>query len=168
MTADEITSVMIAGTGLMGAQIAVHFAMSGLDVVCMVRSHDVGRLRITEAAELLRSATSAEKDSLEEAVGLIRLSSPEQCAETTVDLVLESLPEDFSVKVDVLSRLLHGRDQVFVASNTSSLSITELGIAVGTPSRWVGAHFMNPPLLMPLVEITPRRAHGSSSCAVGC
>ena len=71
MAVDEITSVMIVGTGRMGAQIGVDLAMAGLDVVCMVRSPEVGQRRLTEASDLLKSFTSVEKSSLDEAMARI-------------------------------------------------------------------------------------------------
>ena len=69
------------------------------------------------------------------------------------DLVVESLPEDLRLKAQVLAPVVEALPQAVVASNTSSLSITELGTALGAGERTVGTHYWNPPLLMPPVEV---------------
>jgi 3-hydroxybutyryl-CoA dehydrogenase len=69
------------------------------------------------------------------------------------DLVVESVPEDFALKVEVLRTAVAAHPDAIVASNTSSLSITALGEAIGAPERTLGTHYLNPPRLMPLVEV---------------
>ena len=67
-------------------------------------------------------------------------------------LVVESLPEDLALKVSVLALALAAAPDAIVATNTSSLSITAIGAAIGAPERTVGVHYLNPPLLMPTVR----------------
>jgi 3-hydroxybutyryl-CoA dehydrogenase len=67
-------------------------------------------------------------------------------------LIVESLPEDLSLKADVLGELAASYPRATIASNTSSISISALGAAAGVEQRIVGTHYWNPPLLMPLVE----------------
>ncbi|MBX3185705.1 MAG: 3-hydroxyacyl-CoA dehydrogenase family protein [Labilithrix sp.] len=70
------------------------------------------------------------------------------------DVVIEAVPEDMSLKVEVLKPLLDVlAPQALVGTNTSSLSITELGARLGVPDRTIGLHFFNPPPVMELVEV---------------
>src|SRR5439155_8893579 len=71
-----------------------------------------------------------------------------------VALIIEAVPEDMSLKAKILSECLaHAPHDALFASNTSSLSITELGARVGAPDRTIGMHFFNPPPVMELLEI---------------
>jgi 3-hydroxybutyryl-CoA dehydrogenase len=68
-------------------------------------------------------------------------------------LVVESLPEDLELKVQVLTPLCRRWPKAVVASNTSSLDIDDLGRRIDAADRTLGAHYLNPPLLMPPVEV---------------
>ncbi len=71
-----------------------------------------------------------------------------------VDVVIEAVPEDMTLKIDVLKPLLDVLGpHALIGTNTSSLSITELGARLGVPDRTVGMHFFNPPPVMELVEV---------------
>jgi 3-hydroxybutyryl-CoA dehydrogenase len=82
-----------------------------------------------------------------------------------VDFVIEAVPEIMDLKVDVMGRV---KDRVLehaiLASNTSSLSLTELGRRIGAPERTVGLHFFNPPPVMELLEIV--RGLGTSDATL--
>lgn len=72
------------------------------------------------------------------------------------ELVIEAVLEELPVKRDVfeaLNKVLDGR--AVLATNTSSLSVSELGVASGRPKRFLGLHFFNPPTTLPLVEVVP-------------
>jgi 3-hydroxybutyryl-CoA dehydrogenase len=80
-------------------------------------------------------------------------------------VVVEAVFENMAVKVDLLSAVLPVAEKyAVVASNTSSLSITELGRRVGAPERTIGLHFFNPPPVMELLEIV--RGLGTSDATV--
>ncbi|MEX0651326.1 MAG: 3-hydroxybutyryl-CoA dehydrogenase, partial [Actinomycetota bacterium] len=73
-----------------------------------------------------------------------------------VDLVIEAATEDPAIKLDTFRKLSDvTRDDVVLASNTSSIPIATLGAATGRPDRVIGMHFFNPPPVMSLVELTP-------------
>ena len=77
------------------------------------------------------------------------------------ELVVEAIFEDFDAKCDVYELVLPQiGDDTILASNTSSISITELGTVTGRPDRFIGMHFMNPVPMMKLVEII--RGHSTS------
>ena len=67
--------------------------------------------------------------------------------------MVESVPENIGVKAAVLEVLARRLPGAAIASNTSTIPLTELGDAIDAPERMVGTHYWNPPLLMPLVEI---------------
>src|SRR6185312_222821 len=69
------------------------------------------------------------------------------------ELVVESIPEDLELKRVVLGDLAARLSGAIIASNTSSIPLTQLGEAIGAPERTLGTHYWNPPLLMPPVEI---------------
>jgi 3-hydroxybutyryl-CoA dehydrogenase len=71
-----------------------------------------------------------------------------------VDLVVEAVPEEMALKVRLLGEVVAAAPaHAIVASNTSSLSLTDLGARIGAPARTVGLHFFNPPPVMELLEI---------------
>jgi 3-hydroxybutyryl-CoA dehydrogenase len=90
------------------------------------------------------------------AAALNRLSAADSAAGACAgaDVVIEAVPEDLALKVRVLEAVLpSASSRALIASNTSSLSITELGARLRAAERTVGLHFFNPPAVMELVEV---------------
>jgi len=152
----SIQKVGVAGCGLMGSGIAEISARAELDVV--VREVDqpsleAGRGRIEKS---LGRAVKKEKISGEErdrVLERIRFTTElDQLADR--DLVIEAVVEDLEIKNQLFQNLdgLCGPDTIF-ASNTSSLTITDMAAAVNRPDRVVGLHFFNPVPVMKLVEV---------------
>ena len=152
----SIQKVGVAGCGLMGSGIAEISARAELDVV--VREVDqpsleAGRGRIEKS---LGRAVKKEKISGEErdrVLERIRFTTElEELADR--DLVIEAVVEDLEIKNQLFQNLdgLCGPDTIF-ASNTSSLTITDMAAAVNRPDRVVGLHFFNPVPVMKLVEV---------------
>lgn len=148
--------VAILGVGLMGAQIACEYALGGCTVTLIVRDRLRAQGRIDDGLELARSHGLADEATIESARAAMRFQRSADTAAEALDeppdLLVESLPEDLDVKVELLAPLAARWAQATIASNTSSISIEELGRAAGVSSRIVGTHYWNPPLLMPLVE----------------
>jgi len=144
--------VVVVGAGLMGAQIAVEYALGGHDVTCLARRPEATRARLDETfATVERLALRNAEDV---AVASARMCvTADLAAIERCDLVVESVPEDLGLKGEVLSPIAAHFPEAVIASNTSSLSIGEIGTACGAPERTVGTHYWNPPLLMPLVEV---------------
>jgi enoyl-CoA hydratase / 3-hydroxyacyl-CoA dehydrogenase len=154
----------VVGAGTMGGEIAQVMASADVPVVLkdIERSLvDAGleKAREVTAAQLTRlvereKLTQAEADSrLDEVVGRIHGTTEYQGFED-VDLVIEAVPERIEIKRSVFAEL----DEVtpghaILSSNTSSLSITEMGEATLRPHKVVGFHFFVPASVMPLVEI---------------
>lgn len=145
--------LLVVGAGLMGAQIAVEYALGGWDVSCLVRDEHRTRERIAGALAVAQSAGLADLPTAHRLAAAIALAASPADLRGRPELIVESLPEDLECKVGVLGPLARSFPDAAIASNTSSLSITELGARLGAGPRTVGTHYWNPPLLMPPVEL---------------
>jgi len=145
--------VTVAGAGLMGAQIGCEYALGGHEVTLVARNPDAALERAESGLRLLRElelATPAEADAARARITIGALEDALRC-----DLAVESVPEDLDLKAELLGAVAAASPGATLATNTSSLSITELGRRLGAPERTIGTHYWNPPLLMPLVEVVP-------------
>ncbi|WP_034274180.1 3-hydroxyacyl-CoA dehydrogenase family protein [Haloechinothrix halophila] len=152
----EFASVGVVGLGTMGAGIAEVFARSGIPVVgvelnddCIARSR--GHIEhSTERALAKDKLDDAAREALLDRITYT--TSLEALAD--VDLVVEAIPEHLDAKTDLFEQLSKiTKPDVILASNTSSLSITEIGVHTPRPSKVVGLHFFNPAPVMALVEV---------------
>lgn len=156
MSAESLT-VTVLGTGTMGQGIAQVAAQSGHTT----RVYDVaeGRAKMAVsaiAAQLEKLVAKGKIDAGGRAGTLERLSAAVSAADACAgsDVVIEAVPEDMQLKVSLLQAVLPTANKdALIASNTSSLSITELGVRLGAAERTVGLHFFNPPPVMELVEV---------------
>jgi 3-hydroxybutyryl-CoA dehydrogenase len=155
---------VVVGAGLMGAQIGLEYALGGHDVTLVARDTDRVRDRLEAALALVSDHALAPAAEVERAAG--RLAATDTAGEEGWELVVESLPEDLELKVALLRPLAAGSPEAIIASNTSSLSITELGERIGAPERTLGTHYWNPPLLMPLVEVVAGTATDDARVAL--
>ncbi len=145
--------VAIIGAGLMGAQIGCEYALGGHEV--SVHSRDIGGAlqRVANGFAVLEAHGLSTADAVRAAAGRVTTAAHPGDAARDADLLVESLPEDLELKASVLREALAGARHPVVATNTSSLSITAIGEAIGAPERTLGTHYLNPPLLMPTVEV---------------
>lgn len=152
---DDTTPVRVAivGAGLMGAQIGCEYALGGHDVVLHAREPDAARARANVGFALLGEHRLRTPAELTAAATRVSASADAAEAGESADLVVESLPEDLELKAAVLRVALTAAPDAVVATNTSSLSIAAVGEAIRLPERTVGTHYLNPPLLMPTVEV---------------
>lgn len=162
------TRVGVIGGGRMGAGIAHAFLLAGSSVTLLERND--------EAADRALEALTAAVD-----MSISRGTSQESRADllaryaTTLDandlaeseLVVEAVPEDFALKVEMLAKIeaVVG-DQTWLASNTSSLSISSMAEGLSRPERLVGLHFFNPVPSSTLVEIV--RGEQSATELIEC
>jgi 3-hydroxybutyryl-CoA dehydrogenase len=148
-------NVLVVGVGLMGSQIACEYALGGHHVALLARhpEHAADRLRaaLQVAADIAGAPDRAQLSSVASRLSIVR-SLDDVVPET--ELIVESLVEDFSIKVEQLEQVSGTFPEATIASNTSSLSISRLGDAIDAATRVLGTHYWNPPLLMPLVEVT--------------
>jgi 3-hydroxybutyryl-CoA dehydrogenase len=147
--------IAVLGAGTMGNGIAHAFAQHGHDVVLIdVDEPQLERARKTIAANLERQVkkgtlTPAQRDA---ALARVTMTS-ERSAAAGCNVIIEAVPENRALKAEILRSLDEIAGNAIVASNTSSISITELGASLSRPDRFIGMHFMNPVPVMKLVEI---------------
>lgn len=119
---------------------------------------------VDRTSALVEAGVGRLKASLDRGVSKGKLSAPEagQCLErlatnslevTDADLVIEAVVEDLAVKKELLAPLSVRFPEAILASNTSSLSLTEMAAACNRPERVIGLHFFNPPPIMELLEV---------------
>ena len=161
-------TVAILGAGTMGHGIAQVFATSGASV----RLYDVddartskGHAQVRSSLEKLAAKGKIDASEVERITSAIVTTSDVTRAVEGADLVVEAIPEDMTLKVDVFKRVVAAAPpHAILGSNTSSLSITELGARIGAADRTIGLHFFNPPPVMELLEIV--RGLGTSEATV--
>ena len=151
-----IRQVGVIGAGQMGSGIAQVFAQHGFQVTV----HDALPAMIEKspagiAQSLAKFVEKGKLSSAERDATLARLAYSEALAGlANCDLVIEAIVESLAVKATVFQELTTlVRPTTILASNTSSLPITQLAACVTHPERFIGMHFMNPVPLMQLVEI---------------
>ena len=144
--------VVLLGPGLMGAQIACEYAIGGHEVVVLARRPDVARERVDKGFGTAREHGLASGDDVAGAQGRISIVAQDTPV-TDADVIVESVVEDLAAKREAVKPVVAASPEAIVASNTSSIPITEIGRAFGAGERTVGAHYWNPPLLMPMVEL---------------
>jgi 3-hydroxybutyryl-CoA dehydrogenase len=154
--AREFAKVGVVGLGTMGAGIAEVIARTGIDVIAVEVDEEAverGRTHIEQS-----TARAVAKDKLTEddrAQLLARITYSVELRDVAgADLVVEAVPENVKRKSAIFAELdgIVG-PQTILASNTSSLSITEIGVHTGRPGKVVGLHFFNPAPVQPLVEV---------------
>jgi 3-hydroxybutyryl-CoA dehydrogenase len=151
----ERVPVAVVGGGTMGNGIAHVFALYGHDVTLI----DVDEERTAAAlsniiANLERQAKKGLIDDGQKASAVARIqTSTRRAAASDARLVIEAVPENMNLKAEVLRDLDRLTQHAILASNTSSISITELARNTSKPDRVIGMHFMNPVPVMKLVEV---------------
>ena len=157
MSSDPTEKAVVIGTGMMGPGIAVSLARGGLETTILSRNEEGAQRGLTTAESQLRVIsenglmTEAEAEA---ARSRLQASTDFEGAVSKADWVFESAPEDLALKQELFQRLDSiVPESAILASNTSGLSIAEIGELCARPERVVTAHWWNPPHLMRLVEI---------------
>jgi 3-hydroxybutyryl-CoA dehydrogenase len=150
-------TVTVLGAGTMGQGIAQVCAAAGHETRVSDAMEGRSEAAIKAIGAMLEKLIQKGKiDSATRHETMKRLSASPNAvvAAGGADVLIEAVPEDLSLKVAVLAPLLAAADKnALIATNTSSLSVTELGARLGAPERTVGMHFFNPPPVMELLEI---------------
>ncbi|WP_105145151.1 3-hydroxybutyryl-CoA dehydrogenase [Streptococcus suis] len=152
----EITKVMVIGSGQMGSGIAQVFAQAGYTVYLNDIKLEFVERGLAGIKKQFERAVAKEKMTQEDAdAALARLipSTDYQDAKD-VHLVVEAATENRDIKLSIFKQLheITSPDTI-LASNTSSLSVTDIAAASGRPEKVLGMHFFNPAPLMKLVEV---------------
>ena len=151
-----IQSVGIIGAGTMGNGIAQACAVSGLNVVMVdINEAAVAKGLTTIASSLDRLIKKEKMTEAEKASALSRIKTSTNYQDFTgSQMVIEAATENYELKIKILKQLdgIVSKDTI-IASNTSSISITQMAAEVSNPQRFIGMHFFNPVPMMTLVEI---------------
>ena len=151
-----IHTLGIVGAGQMGSGIGQVAAQSGFSVLLYDVTTDlVDRALANIQRNLIRLTDRGTLSAEEQQAIQERLRGTGNLADMRdVDLVIEAAPEDYAIKKDLFEQLSRvTRPETILASNTSSISLTQLGAVTTKPEKVIGMHFMNPPVVMQLVEI---------------
>ncbi len=152
----EFTKVGVVGLGTMGAGITEVFARSGLEVVAVERDKEslaagIGHVETSTSRAVKRGKLA--EDQKQAIFDLITFSS-DMADLADCHLVVEAVPENLQLKQEILTELdrITAPDAI-LATNTSSLSVTEISVATHRPAQVVGMHFFNPAPVLKLVEV---------------
>ncbi|MEZ3114679.1 3-hydroxyacyl-CoA dehydrogenase NAD-binding domain-containing protein [Halobaculum sp. MBLA0147] len=157
MDASDVDTIAVLGAGNMGHGIAEVAALAGYDVAL----RDIDEELVQEGYDSIEWSLQklAEKDRIgddeaEAALDRVEAVVPVEDAVGDADLVIEAVPEKMEIKADVWGEVEeHAPEHTLFASNTSSISITDLSEQTARPEQFCGMHFFNPPVRMDLVEV---------------
>lgn len=163
----SVECIAVIGAGTMGHGIAQVAAQAGYEVYLHDVAEDlIARARARIEDNLSKGVTRGKVTEDERAAALSRLHSTTdlELAAGRADMIIEAIVEDLGVKHDLFRRLeAAAPSHAVLASNTSSLSITEVASAVRAPERVIGMHFFNPAHIMKLLEIIFTRQTSSDA-----
>ena len=156
MTIDDIDRVTVLGAGSMGHGITEVVALAGYQVTM----RDIEQELVDDGYEDIEWSLEklAEKGLIDQApadvMERVDTAVDLETATEDADLVIEAAPEQMEIKKDIFGQLdEYTPEGAILASNTSSLSITEIASATDRPEQVCGMHFFNPPVKMELVEV---------------
>ena len=157
MILEDLKKVTLIGAGTMGAGMAMCFAQAGFDV----KLQDISEEQLDKALDriaksqdvLIQESVLSVEDAAKARERIITTSSMEQALDG-VQFVLEAVPEVLDLKLKVFGQIeALCSEAVILATNTSGFSVTSIASACQNPERVVGFHWVNPPELVPLVEV---------------
>lgn len=157
MEIDDINTITVLGAGNMGHGIAEVAALAGYDVYMrdikeefVQNGYEGIEWSLGKLAENDRISQDAADAALDRVTPVVDVEE----AVSTTDFLIEAVPEQMGIKKDVYTEVeQYAPDEAVFATNTSSLSITELSEVTERPERFCGMHFFNPPVRMQLVEV---------------
>jgi 3-hydroxybutyryl-CoA dehydrogenase len=166
----DVKRITVVGGGTMGHGIAQVAAMGGYQTHLVDLSEEVLRTARERIKKNLRKGVEigkVEPDLAEESLARIELSTTMEDPAAGADLVIEAVPEELPLKLDLFSRL----DEIcppraVLATNTSTLSPGELGSATERREKVIGMHFFNPVHIMKLVEVVRSLDTSDETCHV--
>ncbi len=151
----DIRKVAVIGAGTMGQGIAQIIAMAGYSVLLQ----DVNREALTRAetqinANLTKGESLGKVFAEQKALALRQIQYETDSRHVVADLIIEAIIENLDVKVKLFQDLeANNSPNTILATNTSSIPITQIGAGLQHPERLIGLHFFNPAHIMKLVEI---------------
>lgn len=157
MAGEKLRKVAVIGSGVMGHGIAQILAMAGHEVIMVDVSDELlqkGKEKIKWSLDKFVEKKRIRREDADAALARITTTTDYREACKDIDLAVEAVSENIELKKKVFATLdSMSPPHAILTSNTSTLSITEMGKATKRPDKVAGMHFFNPPQLMALVEI---------------
>lgn len=165
----EIKTIAVIGAGTMGRGIAYAAALGGYRTIL----EDVSPPMLEQGTAYIRKALEegvargkVTSEQQQTALANLTLAGTVEEAARPADLIIEAVPEDMKLKIGIFSELDRAaRPGCILASNTSSLSVTEMAAVTGRPRQCIGLHFFNPVPKMKLLEIVRALETGDETLA---
>ncbi len=150
-----IKRICVCGAGTMGSGISQVASQSGFTTIQFDVNGDVLSKSHTAIKKNLEAQISKNRISYQEGEEILsRLTFTSRVEDCCADIIIEAIVENLDAKIELIKYLVSlNQPNTIVATNTSSLSITDIANKVSNPSRVVGMHFFNPAPLMKLVEV---------------
>lgn len=150
-----IKTIVVCGAGTMGSGIAQVAAMGGYSTLLYdldANMVEKGRAAIEKSLQTLVERNKLAAGECDAMLGRLRFSTA--ITDCVADLIVEAIVERPEIKAGLYQQLVgFNTPDTILASNTSSLSLTELAAAIPRPDRFIGMHFFNPAPVMKLVEV---------------
>lgn len=157
MAIEKIRKAVVVGSGAMGHGIAQLLAMNGIEVTMVDISDEFlqkGKEKIKWSLDKFVEKKRIRREDADATLARIGTTTSYEQAAKDIDLAVEAVPENMELKKKVFATLdSFAPSHTIFASNTSTLSITEMGQATKRADKVAGMHFFNPPQLMALVEV---------------
>jgi len=164
--------IAVLGAGIMGRGIAYAAALGGFTTVLQDADDAVLDKAVAEIGALLEKGVATGKVADVDATAARRrltLAHKLEEAAHAADLVIEAVPERIELKIEIFAALdRHAPAHAVLASNTSSMSITEMAAATSRPGQVVGMHFFNPVHRMKLLEVVRALETSDETIAAAC
>ncbi len=157
MNINDVKKIAVLGSGAMGHGIAQVCIQAGVAVVMRdIKQEfiDNGVKKIKESLDFLVGKGKMQAADMEKAMSLLTTTLDTREAVADVQIVIEAVPEIMDLKKSVFKEVSEAcKPDAILATNTSTMSISEIGSVVKNPGRFVGLHFFNPVNRMKLVEV---------------
>ena len=151
------TNITVLGAGQMGQGIAHISALAGFNTRLYDKDKSTLEAAMAAVEQTLSKGVELGKITNADRARTLERLTPAMTVEQGVEdagLVIEAIPEDINLKKDLFRRVADSvPEETVLASNTSSLSITEIASGIPSPDRVVGMHFFNPPHIIKLLEV---------------
>ena len=157
MKSEDIKTITVLGAGIMGHGIAQTFLMSGFPVRLFDLKESIlatARTHIEKNLELFHEMGLVQKRAIAPALKNLSTTTDLQNAVHASDFIVEAVSENLELKQELFQRVeSFCREDAIIASNTSSLTLTDIGMRVKRKERLVITHWFNPPHIVPTVEV---------------
>ncbi len=155
MKLSEIKSIGIVGAGTMGSGIAQMSALAGYPTMIFdIQQTALDKAKAAIIKNLDKGMEKGKVTQAEKEACLANITFTTQLEKLEADFIIEAIVEKLQVKIDIFSQLEKiNSENAILATNTSSIPITQIGAGIKHPERLVGMHFFNPAHIMKLVEV---------------